>query len=116
MKTKIFSSLALAALVLTSTYVMASESGASKTREQVLAELVEAQRTGDIAAPGYYGGKKLNEVFPDRYPQKVATAGKTREQVKSELAEAQRTGDIPAISYYGGKKLNEVFPERYKAQ
>jgi hypothetical protein len=40
----------------------------AKTREQVKAELAEAQRTGDIIADGE-SGKKLNELYPSRYPK-----------------------------------------------
>lgn len=37
------------------------------TRAQVLAEYQEAQRTGDLLAPGD-SGLKLNELYPSRYP------------------------------------------------
>jgi hypothetical protein len=42
---------------------------AGKTRAQVVAELAEAQRTGDIAV-SYGSGQvsKLNEQFPTFYP------------------------------------------------
>jgi hypothetical protein len=102
---------------------------AGKTREQVRAELAEAQRTGDIVASKDAGndeyasgvGRKLNELNPAAYPAKPAVAGKTREQVRAELAEAQRTGDIVASKDLGadeyasgaGRKLNELFPNNY---
>ena len=74
----------------------ASDASASKTREQVKAELAEAIRTGDIS----YGetGQKLNELFPHQYPAKPVVQGKTRDQVKAELAEAARSGQPPAHS------------------
>ncbi|RFO96647.1 hypothetical protein DIC66_11525 [Rhodoferax lacus] len=129
--------LTLAAFTFSSMAAMASdhESGAqnrfmdaqsstslisSKTREEVLAELVEAQRTGDIVASNGQedSGKKLNELYPERYPAKATTAGRTRQQVLDELAEAQRTGDIVAGNGHedSGKKLNELYPERYPAK
>jgi hypothetical protein len=80
-----------------------------KTREQVRAELLEAQRTGDIMADGETG-KKLNEVFPNAYPAKSSTAGLTREQVKAELVEAQRRGDV-MVDGETGRKLNELGPQ-----
>jgi len=54
----------------------------------------------------------LNEVYPNRYPEKAAVAGKTRAEVLEELAEAQRTGDLPSL-FLSDKKLNEVYPNRY---
>ena len=44
------------------------DSSAPKTRAQVQAELLEAQRTGNIIALGHNSGKMLNELYPDRYP------------------------------------------------
>ena len=91
-----------------------------KTREEVLAELAEAQRTGDIAISNGHedSGTKLNELYPERYPAKANIAGKTRQQVLDELAEAQRTGDIVVNdgNANSGKKLNELYPERYPAK
>lgn len=71
-----------------------------KTRDQVRAELVEAQRTGDIYASGDTG-KKLNELRPDLYPTKAVAQGKTREQVLSELVQAQRSGEFTLNQNYG---------------
>ena len=81
------------------------------TSEQVRAELLEAQRSGDLVAVGE-SGKKLNELFPGNYPAKTATVVTSREQVRAELREAQRTGDIASFSETG-KKLNELFPGQY---
>ncbi|MBS3911403.1 MAG: DUF4148 domain-containing protein [Hydrogenophaga sp.] len=49
---------------------MAADTDAPKTRDQVRAELREAQRTGDIVAGGE-SGQKLNELSPNRYPAKA---------------------------------------------
>jgi hypothetical protein len=97
---------ALAAAALSPAW--AQDSG-PKTREQVRAELLEAQRTGDIMADGETG-KKLNEVFPNAFPAKSSTAGLTREQVKAELVEARRRGDV-MVDGESGRKLNELSPQ-----
>jgi hypothetical protein len=97
---------ALAAAALSPAW--AQDSG-PKTREQVRAELLEAQRTGDIMADGETG-KKLNEVFPNAFPAKSSTAGLTREQVKAELVEARRRGDV-MVDDESGRKLNELSPQ-----
>ncbi|MDR7308190.1 DUF4148 domain-containing protein [Rhodoferax saidenbachensis] len=123
-------SIALAVAALVTGHAQAADTG--KTREQVRAELAEAQRTGDIAASKDVGfdeftpstGRKLNELNPAAYPAKPAVAGKTREQVRAELAEAQRTGDIFASKDVGvdefasgaGRKLNELNPAAYPAK
>jgi hypothetical protein len=123
-------SIAVAVAALVMGHAQAADIG--KTREQVRAELAEAQRTGDIAASKDMGsdefasgaGHKLNELNPAAYPAKPAVVGKTREQVRAELAEAQRTGDIIARKDMGtdeyasgaGRKLNELFPAAYPAK
>lgn len=71
-----------------------------KTRAQVLAELAEAQRTGDIYANGN-SDKKLNELRPDLYPTKAIVQGKTRVQVQAELAQAQRSGEFALNQNHG---------------
>ena len=76
---------------------------------QVLAELDEAKRTGDLV--DVKTGKKLNELNPNLYPAKVSASTVTRAQVLAELAEAKRTGDI--VDSKSGKKLNELFPNNY---
>ena len=84
----------------------------SPARAQVLAELADAQRTGNILDGKT--GKMLNEVHPNSYPTKAAVQGPTREQVLAELAEAKRTGDI--LDGKTGKKLNELHPNLYPAK
>lgn len=105
-------SLSLAALVAGNAF--AADASAPKTRDQVRAELVQAQHTGDIVAQGN-SGKLLNELYPNQYPAKAVAAGKTRAEVMAELEEAQRTGNIVANGN-SGKLLNEVFPGQYPAK
>ena len=110
-------SIALAVAALLTGHAQAADN-VGKTREQVRAELAEAQRTGDIvagkdaAADEFTSGafKKLNELNPAAYPAKAAVAGKTRAQVRAELAEAQRTGDIVAGGAFSqtGSGLNSL--------
>lgn len=111
----------------------------SKTRAQVHAELLEAQRTGDIAVSdsftdpsglgtglGLGSGNKVKDLYPNRYPATPVSAGKTRAQVQAELMEAQRTGDIAVgdrftdpsglgtgFGYGEGNLLKDRHPNRY---
>lgn len=115
MNRKTLSSITLTLAALVAGNAMAADASASNTRDQVVAELVQAQRTGDILAQGN-SGKLLNELFPSQYPAKAAAPGKTREQVVAELEEAQRTGDIQAIGGNSSKKLNALNPSQYPAR
>lgn len=81
------------------------------TRAQVIADLKEAQRTGDLVTG--YSGLRQNEIAPERFPPKPAQPGKTRQQVREELAEALRTGDI--VTGYSGLKRHEINPSLYAA-
>ena len=79
------------------------------TRAQVKAELAEAIRTGNMVTGD--SNDKLNEQFPQRYPQQAAASTVTRAQVKAELAEAIRTGNM--VTGESGVKLNEMYPGKY---
>lgn len=114
MNRKTLSTLTLVLVAAAAGNVLAADASTPKTRDQVLAELVQAQRTGDIVAHGN-SGKLLNELYPNQYPAKVTAPGKTREQVLAELEQAQRTGDIVAHGN-SGKKLNELNPSQYPAK
>lgn len=83
------------------------------TRAEVVAQYEEAQRTGDILAPGD-SGKKLNELYPERYPKPITASPLTRAQVVADLASANRRGDVLAPGD-SGLKLNELYPQRYPA-
>ena len=87
------SRLALSALTISVTLV---GSGAAlgqeyKTREQVRAELAEANRDGTILSGD---GTLWRDLGTLRRPADTGLAGKTREQVQAELAEANRDGTI----------------------
>lgn len=84
---------------------------APKTRAEVQAELLEAQRTGNIVSWDERG-MMLNEMHPQNYPPKPAGMGLSREQVMADLMEAQRTGNIMSWGE-SGLMLNELYPQRY---
>jgi hypothetical protein len=100
-----------ALLILVANVGIYAQEAAPKTRAQVQAELDEARRTGDMIVEGE-AGRKLNELYPWRYPQQPLIVGKTRAQVLAEVAEAQRTGDLIANGELG-LKLNELHPQLY---
>ena len=99
----------------------------TKTRADVVAEMAESKRTGNVMASTQvaidYAGTtsaKMNEVFPARYPAVAGAPAKTRAEVRTELAEAQRTGDMPAdnllslvVTGVPGNKLNALYPSQY---
>jgi hypothetical protein len=107
-------SIAIAVAALLTGHAQAADN-TGKTREQVRAELAEAQRTGNIVVNNGSGQVfKLNEQFASFYPVANVETSKTRAQVLSELAAAQRTGDIVVNNGSGQvNKLNELFPTFY---
>jgi len=80
------------------------------TRDQVRAELVDAQRRGDIPAPGELG-LRPREITPDRYPAPAAVQGLTRAQVVAELKEARRNGDVEVGET--GRTAFEIAPRNF---
>ena len=97
MHRKYLSTLALALAALAADNALAAEASGPKTRAQVLTELAQAQRSGDIVAYGE-SGKKLNELYPSQYPTKPAAQDHTRAQVLAELAQAKRSGEYELIN------------------
>ena len=77
MKTTHAATIALLFAALGSSYAIAADSSVqSPSRAKVLAELAEAQRTGNIMDART--GKMLNELHPNLYPAKVAAPAVTR--------------------------------------
>ena len=69
MKTTYAATIALVLATLgTSSAFAADNSVSGLTRDQVLAELVDAQRTGNVIDS--HTGKKLNELLPASYTKK----------------------------------------------
>ena len=110
-RSTVFAAVALTVATLAAAPAWAQDAG--KTREQVKAELAEAQRTGDFIAD-FETGRKAYEIWPDQYPLHPTFKGKTRDQVKAELAEARRTGDFIA-NWESGQKAYELYPTQYPA-
>lgn len=113
MKSQIFSVLAITVAAWSAVPAMAADAGAPLSREQVQAELAQAQRNGDLLGDAETGLKQ-NQVAPGNYPAQAAAAGKTREQVMAEFAQALRSGDIPVDSVTG-LKANQLAPANYPA-
>ena len=111
MKTRL-SVVAIALSTLVAGHALAADASVAKTREQVRAELVEAQRNGDLIADGETG-LRFNQVSPHLYSQATVVA-KSRAEVKAELAQAQANGDLIADGQTGAR-FNEVFPAQYAA-
>ncbi len=95
---------------------MAAGQVSGKAREQVQAELFDAQRNGDIIVSA--AAKPAREIYPGNYPAETNLAqqgsGKTREQVRAELFEAQRNGDI--IMSAAARPALEIYPGNYPAE
>lgn len=104
---------AIALSTLVAGHAFAADPSVAKTREQVRAELVEAQRNGNLIADGETG-LRFNQVSPHLYPQ-AAVVAKTRAEVKAELAQAQANGELIADGQTGAR-FNEVFPAQYAAR
>jgi hypothetical protein len=86
----------------------------SLTRDEVRGELVEAQRTGDILAPGD-SGLTLRELYPHRYPApQFIAAPKTRAQVVAELKEAVHNGDV--LVGDSGMTERDLHPQDFPAR
>ena len=102
----------LIVLSLIAAPAFASDQVVSKTREQVLAELAQAQQNGEMLAPGD-SGMTLKQINPGAYRSTTSTqASKSREQVREELEQAIRTGDIMVAGEFGVKR-NELMSGRY---
>ena len=82
-----------------------------KTRDQVRAELAQAQRDGSLIADGQTGAT-FRDLFPGSYMQPAAASSKTRDQVRAELMEAQRNGTLIADGQTGAS-FRSLFPGNY---
>lgn len=112
MKSTALSVIAITFAAWTAGSAIAADTSTPLTREQVSAELAQAQRNGDLLA-NQEAGLKANEVAPGNYPARAAS-GKTRAEVMVELAQAQRNGDIP-VDGVTGLKANQLVPGNYPA-
>lgn len=95
MNTRFNTAASLMALALAAGPVLAQDAAGAKTREQVRAELIEAQQRGELMVDGE-SGRMLHELAPRRYQSGIVAQGKTRAEVRAELLEARRRGDMLA--------------------
>ena len=84
MKANVLSSIALAVAALSAGQVFAADANAPLTREQVRAELLQAQQAGDVIGD-VESGRTLREMYPNRYPAATVQA-KTRAEVRLQAA------------------------------
>ena len=110
MKSQRLSLIALAiASTLSAGHALASD--APKTREQVRAELAQAQRAGTLIADGQTGAT-FRDLAPHRYATAVTVQGKTRADVRAEYEAARRNGDLIADGQTGAT-ARDLFPAAY---
>lgn len=102
--------IALALTAIAAGSVFAADMTA-KTRDQVRAELAQAQRNGTLIADGQTGAT-FRDLFPGSYMQPAASSSKTRDQVRADLMEAQRNGTLVADGQTGAT-FRSVFPGSY---
>lgn len=123
MNTRFNTAASLIALALAAGPVLAQDATAAKTREQVRAELMQAQQRGELMVDGE-SGRMLHELAPRRYKSDMTAQGKTRAEVRAELIEAQRRGEVFsgdsesafAQHYPGGAPVMAAGPGRTRAQ
>jgi hypothetical protein len=86
--------LAMALAALSAGHTFAADPDTPKTRAEVIKELEEAKKMGDIPSNAE-SGMQLNELYPNRYPPQDNGPRLTREQVRQELERARKAGEIP---------------------
>ncbi|RZL10664.1 MAG: DUF4148 domain-containing protein [Rubrivivax sp.] len=84
----------LAALTLSLALGSAAHADTGLTREQVKAELAQAQRNGDLI--DYETGLKQNQLFPSAYPAAAATAAQIKPVTSRAVTRASQAG--PALT------------------
>jgi lipoprotein-anchoring transpeptidase ErfK/SrfK len=114
MKTTRLSLIVLALTAASTSMAWATDAAAPKTRAQVQAELVDAQRNGTLIADGQTGAT-FRELNPGRYMQPATVSPVTRAQVKAELAAARRNGTLIADGQTGAT-FRDLAPHRFPAQ
>lgn len=93
MNTRLNTAASLIALALAAGPVLAQDPAGAKTREQVRAELIEAQQRGEVMVDGE-SGRMLYELYPRGFRSSMTAQGRTRAEVRAELLEARRRGEI----------------------
>jgi 2,3-bisphosphoglycerate-independent phosphoglycerate mutase len=115
MKSASLSLIALALSTASAGMAFAADASTPKTRDQVRAELAEAQRNGTLIADGQTGAT-LRDLNPGLYAAMPASATtKTRADVKAELRDAWTRGDLVADGQTGAT-YRDLAPHRYTMQ
>jgi hypothetical protein len=114
MKTARLSLIALAIATASMGAAFAADASAPKTRDQVRAELAEAQRNGTLVADGQTGAT-FRDLYPSRYMAMPATSLKTRAEVRAELRDAWVRGELVADGQTGAT-FRDLAPHRYQMQ
>jgi len=105
--------LSLIALALATASIgsaFAADAAAPKTRDQVRAELAQAQRDGTLIADGMTGAT-YRQLNPGYYAPMPAMSMKTRAEVKAELRDAWTSGELVSDGMTGAtyRQLNPGF-------
>ena len=109
-----FARLSLIALALSTAsagMALAADAASPKTRDQVRAELAEAQRNGTLIADGQTGAT-YRDLNPGRYTTMPMMSMKTRADVQAELRTAWARGELVADGQTG-LTYREQAPHRY---
>lgn len=109
--------LSLIALALATASIgsaFAADASAPKTRDQVRAELAEAQRNGTLIADGMTGAT-YRQLNPGLYAPMLSMSMKTRAEVQAELRDAWTHGDLVADGMTGAT-YRQQNPGFYAAQ
>lgn len=115
MNTARLSLIALAISTASIGAAFAADASSPKTRDQVRAELAEAQRNGTLIADGQTGAT-LRDLNPGLYAaMPVSASMKTRADVKAELREAWARGDLVADGQTGAT-YRDLASHRYTMQ
>ena len=101
--------LTLTAAAASNSIAFASDLG-GKTRAQVHAEWLQAQRNGTLIANDMTGAT-LRELYPSRYPA-AKVSSLTRAQVRADLEAARRNGTLIANGQTGAT-FRELNPSQY---
>jgi hypothetical protein len=108
--------LSLIALAITTASIgaaCAADTATPRTRDQVRAELVDAQRNGTLIADAQTGAT-FRDLYPGRYMQPQAAAGLSRAQVLAELQQARALGLL--VDGATGQRARDLYPHRFPAQ
>jgi hypothetical protein len=92
-KTATLLALSVSALLAAPAWADQFEAVSTKSRAEVQAELIQAERTGEIQ--DLDSGYTFKQEYPGRYPAAQTAAGKSRAEVKAELIRAERAGEVP---------------------